>query len=423
MFRDFVRNDMNNIKLEARGRSYGGQWSLPTTQGIAFFLSMIEGEPQRIRALRWIQTDGLMLASKGRDVIADSINQKLSQNDDIAGTLAPKVGVNPSGKVAGMREVREPWEVTQKAERWEGGVHPSDIFSPIAREGHPMNQFGSWADSEFLQKYEPRFMEFQTGSGHYLKINIESINTHLEQKGLPTFHYGGVDGYLQYIEKGDWLPEDDPRRRSQADPNQQHGPDLSEPETEYDKKGNPIVHFTGGAVGKKEDNYRNAIRAMSGSFTQAAEIVSNTQSVEHLPPELQKPLANLIMVTRELKRAEHAPSPRRGISKQILDIGQRAGKKPVSFDDMDDTALELFYNAMETGLRTPITLSGSEPFKQLEAEEAIKADFIKSYRKISDGKWEMVLGDKGVASVWEHVLKKDPVITPSWRWKQLFKVI
>jgi hypothetical protein len=445
MFRD-ARSKLDKIQLqlEARGRSFGGQWSLPTSRAMGFFLSMIVGEQQKIRALRWLQTDGLMEASLGRDQLTDELNKKIETGefvlvqDDVV-RLAPQIGQSPSAKVAGMREVREPWNLQTKAERWKT-FHPSDLFSPVARKRLPQ-EAQAWIDQNFERRFEPRSMDLQYGRGGYFRINIDKINAYLAQKGFGQyqFKYGGVDGYFQHIEKGDWLPQW--RQRSQHDPNEQHGPDLSEPKVEYDDKGHPVVHFTGGAVTKQYDNYKNAVVSMEASFHHMMEKV-HSSGPENLPTDFQtkregqketvgQTLMNLIQRSEHDVVGGHAPS--RQIFKG-LHVKSKQGDVRLEQEELAN----FFLAALKWGLKLPHRLrpeKGEGPFdnKALNAELARPENerVIKSLEEAGSAtakrgkksgkqatQWVMTLTEKGVGKVIDYITPRNlwPSIKPMWNW-------
>jgi hypothetical protein len=259
---------------------------------LGHFLTLIRGsEAVKARALNWVLSTGLINATKARE---DLFNMLLNASD-IQLTPNASQPQNATYKVAEMAFSYEDIEGPE-AEAYETGSKLSslDIFSPEARkfkyfqdaEEKFKAKYGKDLLTYYRENFEPKTMvinQFDERNQSY-EFDLEAIRNKAEREGLLPFYFGGLNGYIQFVEKGDYLSKN--KKRSVINKNQQHGPSLQpikrfNPKTkqietddasfiqEYGKKGLQ-VNFVGGAFVPSEKAAKERIRDMRIYFIKAA---------------------------------------------------------------------------------------------------------------------------------------------------------
>ena len=196
-------------------------------------LTLIPGDKLRTRALVWITTEGLMQASRGRNKLFLLVKPELEK---LQNTILPMTGAHgiknqqPSQKIAGVQEMAR-----NVIGNWgrdpEDGFTVHDLFSKEAWARMPILEQvkldGKGILEYYFETFEPREMVLEKGSAKNGKwsIDLTKANSKIQELGLSPFYFGGFDGYIQYVEKGDWL--EDHEKRSAFSPNQQFGFDLT----------------------------------------------------------------------------------------------------------------------------------------------------------------------------------------------------
>ena len=209
-------------------------------------LTFIPGRQLRARALSWITTEGLMQASRGRNKLFLLVKPELEK---LQNTILPMTGAHgiknqqPSQKVAGVHEMAR-----NVIGNW--GRDPEDDFTV-----HDLFSKEAWARMPILKQvkidgkgileyyfetFEPKEIVLEKNdlkNGKYA-IDLTRIYSKIQEAGLRPFSFGGFDGYIQYVENGDWL--EDHEKRAAFSPNKQFGFDLT-PEKRFSKSAGGFV--------------------------------------------------------------------------------------------------------------------------------------------------------------------------------------
>ena len=196
-------------------------------QPMANLISSVHGTGLRARALEWLVTEGLQQASIGREKLLAIINQKSQGNNLKIGQRLQNI--LPSKKVAGIGEARQPvgYPGEDKFSN-DKTITSLDLFSPEAYKLIPeLNSIaidGLSIQDYYAKHFEPKEMNIYAAPGELMHFDLEQMRKTLEAYGFKSFKYGGFDGYMQYLEKGDYLPDE--KKRVYTSRNDQHGPDL-----------------------------------------------------------------------------------------------------------------------------------------------------------------------------------------------------
>ncbi len=301
-----------------------GEIRFPITTPIANFLSINQGSDEyRARILNWILTDGLMHASQNREKLLQLVQAQLQKP---ASNITPFNRANvqptaPSRKVAGMQEMARQVVGAQGVDPDNGEITSHDLFSPEAWKEKPelasVRIDGKSITEWFEEHGEPTTMVIEFTPGAYRRINIRKGNALLESFGLEPFKYGGFDGYIQYVEKGSYMPSH--QRRGMYAPNDQHGVDLR-PEKKFDRStgryvdvedirgfdshGNPLMNFMGGASSADVRRASRKVSGMRADFTRTIEAIKNGQGNHGLSPEQVETYKSLLDTSKLLTRME-----------------------------------------------------------------------------------------------------------------------
>lgn len=274
-FRSYMKS--RPIIIEGLRTSFA-RMRLPVTEGMANLLSLIRGQGTRTRALSWLTTEGLYQASENRQRLFKLVKDQLAGSGILRGGRVSNVP--SSKKVAGIHEMAQ--DVTYSEDPNE--ISPLDLFS---REG--LNRFpalaqvsidGMGIEDYWFKHFEPKEMRIYVRDNRgSQRFSLKEMNDYLvnELKVSP-FYYGGHNGYLQYVEKGDWLPLGQQRHGS---PNKQFGPDMR---PIMDKNGNPVGREFDASTGKPIPIYR----FMGGSTRRSHDLKDMEKVISGLEYKMSK---------------------------------------------------------------------------------------------------------------------------------------
>jgi predicted Zn-ribbon and HTH transcriptional regulator len=275
--------------------------NFPMTDSMACFVSVIPGSYQhQAKVLQWLMTDGMVRASQYRDRLCALLNDQEDPHPNL-GKLMPlpeNIANMVRNRIYGYDdEVKaEAKRIVSVGDEYESAypadIHPCDLFSNIAREKDPiLSAAASWIDIAFK---EPLWIYIPTMNGEHEGYEIKKINNILRSKNLPPFKYGGVDGYLQYVEKGDWLPDDE--KHGEHDRNKQHYADLSQAQITYrtdpsgKETGQVQAEFYGGTMLKSLKKFQRLASAARTAFN---DYVGDNISKE-IDQETRSQISNII---------------------------------------------------------------------------------------------------------------------------------
>ena len=283
-FKNFIQNETDKFSLfvEEEGMS-ATKMEFPITQPLANLLSLIPSNTLKARALNWIVTEGLMQASKGREKLLEQVRKEMQNS--LKSNFPPK---NIPSRMAMQSEMAR--EVMHKSDE---NVKSQDLFSQEAWERLPLLEDitieGSSIPDYYEENYEPKFMELSTvtNKSGQIVIDLKELAKILNDHGLKPFKYGGFDGYIQHVEKGEYLP--DSRKRSAFSANNQQGLDLR-PERKFvkgkqvivddlkgynKKKTDYVYNFHGGSTAVDDDRAKDAISVLRAAFASIAEKIDD----------------------------------------------------------------------------------------------------------------------------------------------------
>ena len=286
-FKNFIQNETDKFSLfvEEEGMSTT-KMLFPITQPLANLLSLIPSNTLKADALNWIVTEGLMEASKGRENLLELVRKRLAGK-------TPKSNFLPKNTINTLQVAEMAREVMHKSDEI---VKSQDLFSREAWERIPELEKiiiqGKSIPDYYKKTYEPKLMylESEQSKSGQIVIDLQELNKNLESHGLKPFEYGGFDGYIQRVEKGDYLP--DSKKRSAFSANNQQGLDLR-PERKlvngeqvivddlkgYNKKKTDYVYnFHGGSTARDVDRAKDAISVLRVAFVS---IVNKIDDPEH----------------------------------------------------------------------------------------------------------------------------------------------
>lgn len=177
-FTDYVNKRQFNLADfmldEGEGQQFKDQ-RFPIPLNLAMLLSLVPGGPSmQGQALKYVMTDALYRAAKGRQALAKQMTEKLG------------------------RQVRE-----------------YEVFSPEVHAQDP-KLAALWQEMapEYFEKYEPKHIRLDyshrktdqekrtAGNPGDVLISIAKMNGILEQHGLPPLVFGGPSGLVELIESG-----------------------------------------------------------------------------------------------------------------------------------------------------------------------------------------------------------------------------
>lgn len=313
-FQSFVKTQ-DSLTLPVWHEMAMGQGSstllLEVTQPMANLLSCLPGEYIRARALDWLMFDGMKQAIIGRQKLCDLVNQAL-QGDLKGGILRPNFPQPANSQRHVVGEARNAFG--QGRDPWQPGdpVMPCDLFSPKAHKRMPQLaevKLEGLSIPEYYDKYlEPKVMIVDSTPGHPVHIDLRYLRDLLESRGMQPFKYGGMDGYLQTVEKGDSLHS---VQKQFYDDNDQFGPDLTldsengdDESAETLVRGVPTLHLVGGSVNKSENRSANTIKQLQSDFTHIARQLEAGRDITDMDPRVVKQIKSILSVQGLIQKAE-----------------------------------------------------------------------------------------------------------------------
>ena len=325
-FRKFIGKENRHMWSEmAMGTSFNDRMGgLPLNQGLANLLSFagsMHSNPRMIETiraniLRWVVTEGLAEAVSNRSVLAKMINDKIREmaKEEIPMTQRPGAGQQIPIAQPGLRPAVGESYVYETVKSKRGSnelnykyhreapripyVHDVDVFSEIARQnifqelgalarGTNPKKFWEDFDEIWKQRFEPKSIPVRVSGYEGATLSLPQINEVLRKRGFEEFMFGTPAGYMQYVEKGDYLPRS--MRYHTDDPNQQHGPDLTRFERLTNKHGEEIIDFHGIGVPDNLVAYTRVLAPMRRNFAAlAAGIEDKRISPDQLDAQYQK---------------------------------------------------------------------------------------------------------------------------------------
>lgn len=212
-FTDYVnKRKFNLVEFmldEGEGQQFGGQ-RFPIPLNLAMLLSLIPGGPNmQGQALKYIMTDALYRAAKGRQAIAKQMSEVLG------------------------RDVKE-----------------YEVFSPdVHAKDETVGYLWDELKKEYEDKYEPKYIRLDYGGNiGDVMISIPKLNAVLQQHGLPPVKFGGPEGLVELMESGKGWAKGKPSlvpAHGEGPQHERHGIDLSHPRLHRyaDKPNEPRVAF------------------------------------------------------------------------------------------------------------------------------------------------------------------------------------
>lgn len=356
---------MNSFS-EAMGVSHR-QAQLQMTQPLANMVSLVHGPTFRAKALNWFFGDGLLEASFGREKLLEMVRAQAAQRTEVLPAKMPfgKMGaVQPSRKVAGMQQ-----EMTRQLvqpngldpEEDQNSIQSQDLFSKEAWERKPILKYiqieGKSIPDYYREHFEPRTMVIEYNPGVFKRYDLNEMRAVLDSHGLEPFYYGGFDGYIQFMEKGDYLPTH--MKRSMYAPNGQHGMDLR-PEQGVDdvrgmdRKGRPVINFQGGSVAYK-DQANAIVDQMRGDFAKIMGDIEQNKPVNSLSPQQAERYRQLYMIQKVMKKQEQEVTGKGSGRKQAAaSMGLPNSKTGAAIQSLPEQIdAKLFMQKVREGLALP----------------------------------------------------------------------
>ena len=385
-FRKFITKENKRNRHMWSEMAMGTSWNekmggLVLNQGLANLLSFAGSmhesprmvETIRANILRWVVTEGLAEAATNRKKLAQIINKRIEDlsQEEVPMTQKPgaqipivQPGLRPAVGEAYVHETIRvktgTHDVNYGKHRDVPLVHDVDVFSPIARQeifeelgelarGINPEQFWKEYDDMWLTKFEPRSIPVRVSGYEEATLSIPKINKILIGRGFEPFVYGTPSGYIQYVEKGDYLPRS--RQMHTDDPNQQHGPDLSEFDRFKNQHGEEVVDFKNIAVPDNLVAYGRVLAPMQRNFAAlAAGIKSGRIKPEQLGSQYQQ-------IAQSVSGGEFdfadAPKFNTSADASLHTFGLKKGDKK----EFPASLIPKLAEAVKAGLAGPFTMS------------------------------------------------------------------
>jgi hypothetical protein len=148
---------------EGVGQQFGGQ-KFPIPPNLAILLSLVPGGPTfQGRAMKYVFTDALYRAAKGRQLLAQEMSKRLG------------------------RPVQE-----------------YEVFSQVSH-ARDLELGALWEElkGKYFKDYEPKHIKLNMGGKiGEVWMSLPKFNAILKGYGLPEFHFGGTDGLIENMETG-----------------------------------------------------------------------------------------------------------------------------------------------------------------------------------------------------------------------------
>jgi hypothetical protein len=278
-------------------------------------LFLISGnKTTRARVLTWIMGQGLMRASFAREKLLQEVKKVAASLDSIDNAKLPPKSVGDGRKSVGMRMEHARFSnfgsfYGKDADDLD--IDSMDLFSP---ESYEKISILKLIDQEkkmdkksifeyWLEKYEPKkclINQSDTKNRHFV-YDFEEIRKAALDLGLKPFYFGGFNGLIQFIEKGDWKSDVEKKANLFAR-NDHFGVDLR-PEFHKDKNGSiiedkkgnrliksdlisfdedgkgkkPIYHFEGGAFISDDHRSTQIVNRLNNHFSDLSAAVQRNE--------------------------------------------------------------------------------------------------------------------------------------------------
>ena len=297
-FRKFIVNTSRNNPTwseMAMGTRLDTKWGgLPTNQGLCNVVSLAaNSDSDRALLFKWLLNDGLYQAVQARNNLTEWAIEQLDYEVPIHTQGLPEPAVGGLRKAVGesvqykeaLRSSEEP--APPRIHKYEDQIiNPLDLFSPTMRKKIPeLGQHADEIDAKWKTDFEDKLAIpiFRNGKAKG-SIQLANLNAILESKGYEGFHYGPhitssgkwSGGYLQSVEKGDWLQPG--QQAHWSDKGQRHGPDLSQAEMVEDDKGRAFYVFDNMATPQDEYALRRKAAVMKQRFVNLVKDVGQGKS-------------------------------------------------------------------------------------------------------------------------------------------------
>lgn len=408
-FRSYIKGELSKVSprvFEMAQAFSQSQIDFIINQEMANMLSLIPGLNLRARVLNWLVTEGLLEATMKRDELLDLVKAELGKQTTAGAPQTIKLpqqpqNIAPTNKLAGRYEHNNPYnpfafnisEIRRDHALGAFGPDPADedseltaldLFSPEAYKRNPALasvKIGGLSPVEYYEKnFEPKYMSVEYKPGKHVRMDLGKMREKVKALGMEPFRYGGFDGYLQFMEKGDYMPEE--QQRQYISPNGQYGIDLR-PERKFDKetgadkvvddvqgvdeKGNPVINFMGGSASADQERANKAVDDMRLAFQN---IMYQMQSGRNtgLPPEREALIKDLLTTKKVLERMEMGigdqGAGREGAARKLGMPDTGRGKEIIPVPPGLD--LELTLKLIRIGLEQESTARDAKGFKDPE---------------------------------------------------------
>lgn len=466
-FRQFLSEkpvNMPSIKAEMAMGVGESKMDMPVSfQPLANLLAVIQHPGMRARALDWIMFDGLHEALLGRKKLWKLVNDEIAKRSSGQGTgTIPLPGRQAPGQAAQGMAAMMSAEATDPL-AWHGSdpfsgdpmwalVDEQDLFSPEAWRRRPVlqqltlkTQEGEWVNIlEYYDRYfEPRVMIIDREPGMKARIDLVALRDLMQKKGLEPFRYGGFDGYIQFVEKGDWR-EPGERYTQHGGDNQQYGPDLRLEDQGTDRygrpltplradpaTGTPVLHLAGGPVYKDERRAAKKIDEMGAQFGNLFGSLEANLDVSAYPPHVVQAANKLLAIKDQLDTMDVAAGEKGAYKHSALHVatGEQLNRAKSEIDlsvrPKLQSILPMVLRMFREGLSLPMVKNADE-FDNPEAfgpqidPDAMPPKAGGWYKILDDGKIEFRLPEavqQKVYDIFTAGLKKNP---PMLRTKDRF---
>jgi len=358
-------------------------------------LFLVSGNKKiRARVLMWIMGQGLMEASFAREKLLEEVKKVA---DDLESIDNAKIRQKPKSVGGDRRSVGMRMEHARFAnfgsfygkDSDDLDIDSMDLFSPEAYKKIPILKLidqekkmnGKSIFEYWLEKYEPKrclVNQGDTKNRHFV-YDFEEIRKAALSLGLKPFYFGGFNGLIQFMEKGDWK-SDVEKKSYLSSRNNQFGIDLR-PEFEQDKEGKrikkgdlisfdedgkgkrPVYHFQGGGIVSDEVASTSLVNNLNNHFSDLSAAVQRKES-EH--PDIKDYDLIVQSDARSLKSksddeddedavilGDHRFANALGFDNAIG--GSRWKKLPNLTNLPQEKWKEVFKNILISGLQLPIT--------------------------------------------------------------------
>jgi len=356
-------------------------------------LFLVSGNKKiRARVLMWIMGQGLMEASFAREKLLEEVKKVANGLESVDDAKLTPKSASSSRRAVGMRMEHARFSNFGSfygKDSDDLDIDSMDLFSPEAYKRIPILKLidqekkmnGRSIFEYWLEKYEPKkclVNQGDTKNRHFV-YDFEEIRKAALSLGLKPFYFGGFNGLIQFMEKGDWK-SDVEKKSYLSSRNNQFGIDLR-PEFEQNKEGKrikkgdlisfdedgkgkrPVYHFQGGGIVSDEVASTSLVNSLNNHFSDLSAAVQRKES-EH--PDIKDYDSIVQSDARSLKSksddeddedaiilGDHRFANALGFDNAIG--GSRWKKLPNLTNLPQEKWKEVFKNILIAGLQLPIT--------------------------------------------------------------------